>query len=80
MMIRVYGQEGCRNCGEVATVFGDAAQYYDIQDIWTYHPPEIAGKITTATGGTLPIVVVERDGEDAGLAVFRLAALPLCDS
>lgn len=56
--VSIFGQENCPRCEEVKALIPDA-RYADVDRLLDTYPTEAALTITTATGGKLPIVVIE---------------------
>jgi len=67
MRILIFGRAGCARCAHAAAVLGDAAEYHDHGELYDVFDADAAVAIATATGGELPIVVVE---SMRGRAVF----------
>jgi len=59
MNIVIYGKPDCERCEQAKAVFGSEAQYREHGSLFDDYDSDIAVEIATATGGELPITVIE---------------------
>jgi len=57
--ITIYGSSDCEKCGRAVVAFGGEAEYKNHDTIYDDFGSDVGPDIATATGGSLPIIVVQ---------------------